>query len=117
MDENKILWNELLKHRGHNVAIVSYGDYDNPTDVCLECEDCNEVILDAEIYTLCAREDDEKKSNTYILPEELSKFWDTKAICIEFSDGTDALAQENGYTLEQCLSMDDVKFFIDEKES
>lgn len=25
--------------------------------VCLECEDCGEVVLDAEIYTLCARED------------------------------------------------------------
>ena len=55
---DKILWNELLKHRGHNVNIVSYGDWDEPDDVCLECEDCNEVILDAEIYTICAREDD-----------------------------------------------------------
>ncbi len=56
MDTNMILWNALLKHRGHNVSIVSYGDIDNPADVCLECEDCGEVILDAEIYTICARE-------------------------------------------------------------
>lgn len=53
----KILWNELLAHRGHNIRIVSYGDPDDPVDVCLECEDCGEVILDAGIYTLCARED------------------------------------------------------------
>lgn len=51
------LWNLLLKHRGHNVGIVSYGDPDNPADVCLECEDCGEVILDAELYTLSAREE------------------------------------------------------------
>ena len=56
-DINKLLWNELLNHRGHNVEIVTYGDYNNPVDVCLECKDCNEIILDAEIYTLCARED------------------------------------------------------------
>ncbi len=56
MDTNMILWNALLKHRGHNVSIVSYGDIDNPADVCLEREDCGEVILDAEIYTICARE-------------------------------------------------------------
>lgn len=54
-DINMILWNELKKHRGHKVSIVSYGDWDNPKDVCLECEDCGEVVLDAEIYTLCAR--------------------------------------------------------------
>lgn len=56
MDTNVILWDMLLKHRGHNVSIVSYGDIDNPVDVCLECEDCGEVVLDAELYTLCARD-------------------------------------------------------------
>lgn len=56
MDANMILWDALLKHRGHNVSIVSYGDIDNPVNVCLECEDCGEVILDAELYTICARE-------------------------------------------------------------
>ena len=58
IDYNKILWDLLSKHYGHNVEIAKYGDVDNPADVCLECLDCNEVILDAEIYTLCAREDD-----------------------------------------------------------
>ena len=56
MDANMILWDTLLKHRGHNVSIVSYGDIDNPVNVCLECKDCGEVILDAELYTICARE-------------------------------------------------------------
>ncbi len=56
-EDEDMLWNLLLKHRGHNVAIVTYGDPDAPADVCLECEDCGEVVLDAEIYTLSARRD------------------------------------------------------------
>lgn len=54
---NKILWDKLLEHRGHEISIVSYGDWNNPESVCLECEDCGEVILDAETYTLCERDD------------------------------------------------------------
>lgn len=34
-DVNIILWNKLKKHRGHKVDIVSYGDWDNPANVCL----------------------------------------------------------------------------------
>ena len=49
--------NSQERNRGHEVSIVSYGDWDNQEDICLECEDCGEVILDAEIYTLCTRED------------------------------------------------------------
>ena len=47
----------MKKHRGHKVSIVSYGNYDNPENISLECEECGEVILDAEMYTICARED------------------------------------------------------------
>ena len=32
----------LLEHRGHPVGIVTYGD----ENVALECDECNEVILD-----------------------------------------------------------------------
>ena len=52
-----LLWKLLLAHRGHRVSIVSYGDPADPANVSLECEDCGEVILDAEINTTCARED------------------------------------------------------------
>lgn len=54
---NTFLWNRLKEHLGHSVEIVCYGDHDDPDDICLECKDCNEVILDAEIYTICASED------------------------------------------------------------
>lgn len=53
---DKILWGIFKEHCGHNVEIVEYG---NGQDYCLECTDCNEVLLDAEIYTICAREDDD----------------------------------------------------------
>lgn len=56
-DYDRLLWDILLQHRGHNVSIVSYGDQDDPMNVSLECEDCGMVLLDAEIYTICARED------------------------------------------------------------
>ena len=56
-DYDNVLWEILLNHRGHHVVIASYGDADDPADVCLECEDCNEIVLDAGIYTICARED------------------------------------------------------------
>ena len=57
MNQNEILWNLLKNHIGHDVQIVYYGDPDDPVDICLECNDCGEVILDAELYTICARED------------------------------------------------------------
>ena len=57
--------------------------------------------------------------NYMVMPEYLTKdqvrdLWETKPIVIEFADSTDALAQENGYTLEQCLAMTDVRFFVDQ---
>lgn len=54
---NELLWNILKEHFGHRVEIAIYGDIDDPACVTLEDMDTNEVILDAEIYTICARED------------------------------------------------------------
>ncbi len=51
------LWKKLLAHYGHNVEIAVYGNPKNPDGVSLECTDCNEVILDAEIHTICERYD------------------------------------------------------------
>lgn len=48
-----------------------------------------------------------------ITGKQLKKYWDIAPICIVFSDGSDALAQENGYTLEQCMGMKDAIFFLD----
>lgn len=56
--DNMALWNLLKEHIGHEVSIVCYvGPNDEILDICLEDNDTNEIILDAEIYTVCARED------------------------------------------------------------
>lgn len=42
-------WNytELRRHIGHHIVCVGYGNpEENPANVAVECEDCNEVILD-----------------------------------------------------------------------
>lgn len=54
---NELLWNILKDHYGHRVEIALYGDEEDPQCVTLEDMDTNEVILDAELYTICARED------------------------------------------------------------
>jgi hypothetical protein len=41
---------KLMPHRGHNIECVCYGDWDNPADVCIECADCNEVLISAEDF-------------------------------------------------------------------
>ena len=56
--KDKELWDLLLAHKGHELTVATYGDPDNPQNVSLECLDCNEVVLDAELYTICAREED-----------------------------------------------------------
>ena len=46
MESDQMLWDMLKSHIGHQVRIVAYGDTDDPMDICLECEECGEVILD-----------------------------------------------------------------------
>lgn len=41
---------KLQQHMGHNVVCVAYGNIDNPVDICIECEDCNEVLISAEDF-------------------------------------------------------------------
>lgn len=44
------VFERLKPHIGHNVVCVYYGDADNPADICIECEDCCEVLVSAEDY-------------------------------------------------------------------
>jgi hypothetical protein len=38
---------ELLKHVGHDIVCVTYGiKGQEPANVAIECETCNEVLLD-----------------------------------------------------------------------
>jgi hypothetical protein len=41
----------LKNHIGHDVRCVCYGDdSNNPDDICIECWDCNEVLVSAETF-------------------------------------------------------------------
>ena len=44
------MFEKLINHVGHNVVCVAYGDSDNPQDICIECQDCNEVLVSAETF-------------------------------------------------------------------
>ena len=57
MVEITLLEQRLSAHCGHNVAIVKYGI--GCGCYTLECNDCNEVICDTDIYDLCGKEDAE----------------------------------------------------------
>jgi hypothetical protein len=40
---------ELYKHYGHNVVVAQYTEQDNePVNVAIECNDCDEVLMDYE---------------------------------------------------------------------
>lgn len=54
---NDYLWNLLKKHYGHKVSIAIWGEENNPANISLVDEDTQEIIIDAEIYTLCGRDD------------------------------------------------------------
>jgi len=55
--EHELLKNDSWKrrliseHANHHVVIAVYGEKENPADVCLECEDCSNVIISAEDYS------------------------------------------------------------------
>jgi len=38
---------DLQSHVGHTVVCVQHGEPDDPDSVTVECEDCDEVLLDA----------------------------------------------------------------------
>lgn len=43
------MYNHLKNHIGHRIVCVPYGkEGEEPADICLECEDCNEVLISAE---------------------------------------------------------------------
>jgi len=50
-------YHDLRKHIGHKVVVVGYGsDGEDPVNVAIECEDCNEVLVD---FDACYCEDEE----------------------------------------------------------
>ena len=64
----------MKRHVGHHINCVYYGDSANdPDDVCIECETCNEVLFSAE--TLCL----EDKDNDFVYPANTDLEFDYEA--------------------------------------
>lgn len=57
------MYEKLKNHIGHDIVCVAYGDINNPDDICIECEDCNEVLISAETFE---EEKKEVKMDFYI---------------------------------------------------
>ena len=41
---------KLYRHVGHYIVCVTYGDPDDPRDVCSECESCGCVLVSGEEF-------------------------------------------------------------------
>mgnify|MGYP003462908771 FL=1 len=64
----------MKRHVGHHITCVYYGDSVNdPDDVCIECETCNEVLFSAE--TLCL----EDEENDFVYPTNSALEFDYEA--------------------------------------
>ena len=64
----------MKRHVGHHITCVYYGNSANdPDDVCIECETCNEVLFSAE--TLCL----EDEENDFVYPTNSALEFDYEA--------------------------------------
>ena len=41
-----IVFDKLKEHLGHKITVVWYGEKSDPVNISVECEDCNEVLVD-----------------------------------------------------------------------
>jgi hypothetical protein len=44
------MYEKLKPHIGHNIVCVGYGNETELIDICIECEDCNEVLISSEDF-------------------------------------------------------------------
>ena len=56
------MYEKLKSHIGHNIVCVAYGDINSPVDICIECENCNEILISAEDF----EEGDSMENNKYV---------------------------------------------------
>lgn len=50
LEEKNWVADKLRAHIGHKIAVVTYGKGDVHEDICVECEDCGEVLISAEDF-------------------------------------------------------------------
>jgi len=51
---NNWMAKKLLPHVGHGISCVTYGDSNDPDDICIECEDCCAELVSAEDFNKIA---------------------------------------------------------------
>lgn len=51
----------------------------------------------------------------YLSIEDVISLWDSTPLCVEYSDGSDAMLQDNGYTLDDAVgfALNGCQFFED----
>ena len=47
---NNWMAQKLLPHVGHDISCVTYGDSEDPSDICIECDECGTVLVSAEEF-------------------------------------------------------------------
>ena len=47
---NNWMAQKLLPHVDHDISCVTYGDSENPSDICIECDECGTVLVSAEDF-------------------------------------------------------------------
>ena len=50
IDLNNWMAQKLLPHVGHDISCVTYGDSEDPSDICIECDECGTVLVSAEEF-------------------------------------------------------------------
>lgn len=74
---------KLLPHRGHNIACVCYGEWSDPADVCIECEDCSEVLVSSEDWDAPTIDSNNAPEFIGQIIDIFDDFLEEKGICIE----------------------------------
>lgn len=64
------IYEKLKPHIGHDIVCVAYGDINHPVDICIECEDCNEILVSAEDFEEGDLMENNKYVQTYIVLDE-----------------------------------------------
>ena len=60
------MYEKLRPHIGHEIVCVCYGRYkENPVDICIECETCNEVLISSETENQELNKTEESEEQQY----------------------------------------------------
>lgn len=106
------MYEKLKPHIGHNIVCVAYGDINSPVDICIECENCNEILISAEDF----EEGDSIRMELKFFKKRgydgtIRKVWTAdKEVCFGLVGTVEDLLKEK--VIEWCDYNDDIWVFI-----